>query len=208
MHGAEPTRPPARRPHDPVAGAAMGGSMNAVAALWMEHRRWVAAVILAYKPASADVEDILQEVAMTLVAKVNTLREEANIRAWLRVVAINAARAAGRSQRAKPAARLSEIEPCEPVGEDRDHAASTERAQGVVRLLAALPEGYREPLMLKAVQGMRTREISLIMGIPEATVDTRISRARRMLREQAELSSPPPSLASDRSPASLNGVRS
>jgi DNA-directed RNA polymerase specialized sigma24 family protein len=41
--------------------------------------------------------------------------------------------------------------------------------------------------MLKAVHGMRSRQIAEILDIPEATVDTRISRARRMLRESAAL---------------------
>ena len=52
-----------------------------------------------------------------------------------------------------------------------------------MRLAAQLPDAYREPLLLKAVHGMRSRHIAEIMGIPEATVDTRVSRARRMLRE-------------------------
>ena len=50
-------------------------------------------------------------------------------------------------------------------------------------LVSQLPEEYREPLMLRALHGMRSRQISRIMEIPEGTIDTRISRARRILRE-------------------------
>jgi predicted RNA polymerase sigma factor len=59
-----------------------------------------------------------------------------------------------------------------------------DEAQRIMLLAESLPEGYREPLLLKAVHGMRTRQISEILDLPEATVDTRVSRARRMLREQ------------------------
>ena len=52
--------------------------------------------------------------------------------------------------------------------------------------VAGLPEAYREPLVLRALQGMRSQEISQILEIPPATVDTRVARARRMLRERLE----------------------
>ena len=54
---------------------AMGGDRAAMDALWHEHRRWIAAVLLAHKSPDDQVEDLLQEVAMTIVAKINTLRE-------------------------------------------------------------------------------------------------------------------------------------
>jgi RNA polymerase sigma-70 factor (ECF subfamily) len=52
-------------------------------------------------------------------------------------------------------------------------------------LASKLPDNYREPLMLRAVHGMRGRHIAQILDLPEATVETRIARARRMLREHA-----------------------
>lgn len=165
-----------------TTAAAMHGDMQAVQALWQEHRRWIAAVILAYKPRSEDLEDLLQEVAMTMVAKIKSVREESNVRAWLRTVAINAARAAGRFERARPVRLLSGLEG-ERLEQSCERAAPDDGRDGVLERVAQLPEAYREPLMLKAVHGMRSRQIAQIMGIPQATVDTRISRARRMLRE-------------------------
>ncbi|MCH7873418.1 MAG: sigma-70 family RNA polymerase sigma factor, partial [Planctomycetes bacterium] len=56
-------------------------------------------------------------------------------------------------------------------------------AQRVMALAQQLPEAYREPLMLRAIHGMRGKHIASIMGLSEATVETRIARGRRMLRE-------------------------
>lgn len=170
----------------------MQGDRRAIQALWHAHRRWVAAVLITYKPRSEDLEDLLQEVAMTMLTKIHTVREAGNVRAWLRTVAINTARAAGRSERAKPMQRLdSEPSATSPglqhAARDESNVAAYEandEARRVMRLAESLPEGYREPLLLKAVHGLRSRQISEILGIPEATVDTRVSRARRMLREQ------------------------
>ena len=64
-------------------------------------------------------------------------------------------------------------------------AARDEESQRLLGLVRRLPEAYREPLMLRALHGMRSRQIAEILDVPEATVDTRISRARKMLRELA-----------------------
>lgn len=180
---------------------------QAVNALWQQHRRWIAAVLLTYKPHSEDLDDLLQEVAMTLVSKVNTVRDESNIRAWLRAVAVNTARAAGRRQRSRPELHLAGADVDELVRARRETSAVEidDHSQRVLRLASQLPEAYREPLMLKAVQGMRTRQISEILGIPEATVDTRVSRARRMLREQAALEMTKGRCAAPAESISLNG---
>lgn len=167
-----------------AVAAAMQGDRDAAAGLWQEHRRWIAAVILAYKPHAADLDDLLQEVAMTLIAKINTVREESNVRAWLRVVAINAARAAGRSERLRPALGLDGLQSERLTRRDNPSAELNDHSRRVLGLASQLPELYREPLLLKAVQGLRTRQIAEILCLSEATVDTRISRARRMLREQ------------------------
>lgn len=161
--------------------AAIHGEAEALSALWVEHRRWVAAVLLAYKPNHEDLEDLLQEVAMTLVSKVNTVRDEKNVRAWLRTVAINVARASARTSRSRP--KLVGTEEVDVMPSEARPTGPDESASKMLELTAHLPEAYREPLILKAVHGMRSRQISRILGIPEATVDTRVSRARRMLRE-------------------------
>ena len=168
---------------DSLAAAAMRGDPDALQAVWHANRRWVAAVLLAYMPQHEDLEDLLQEVAMTLVSKINTLRDQTNIRAWLRAVAINAARACARSGKSRPRLSLAGVDVEEPGVVVRTRHEPDEDAQRVVDLATRLPEAYREPLILKAVHGMRSRQISAILGIPEATVDTRVSRARRMLRE-------------------------
>ena len=83
--------------------AAIRGDAEAVRAVWQENRRWVAAVLLAHKPRQTELEDLLQDVAMTFVRTISRLRDEAMLRPWLRTVAINAARAAGRNTRRQQA---------------------------------------------------------------------------------------------------------
>lgn len=168
--------------------AAIRGDRAAIAALWAEHRRWIAAVILTYKPREADLEDLLQEVAMRLIGHIQTLREESNLRAWLRAVAVNVARSAGRASRTS---RVTSSDALDQIGVLDAPASPGDGGPGdvesdgsIMSLVEALPDLYREPLILRAVHGMRTRQIAVVLDLPPATIDTRIARARRMLRDR------------------------
>ncbi|MCL4221427.1 MAG: sigma-70 family RNA polymerase sigma factor [Phycisphaerales bacterium] len=162
--------------------AARRGDREALRAVWRAHRAWVAAILLAHKPREAELEDLLQTVALTLVKRIGDVRDEGAFRPWLRTVAINVARAAGRKRTTERRARLRladrrEEESVEPkVGGD---------GKSMLDLARQLPDGYREPLLLRCVKGMSYREISNVLELPETTIETRIARGRRMLRELA-----------------------
>lgn len=173
--------------------AAIRGEADAVRALWQESRRWVAGILLAHKPREADLEDLLQDVAMAYVRTIGGLRDGGVFRPWLRTISINTARLAGRettrrrrlagvfnggAREAEPAAVRSGEEPA-------GHAATTDQARRVMDLAQRLPEGYREPLLLKCLRGMSYKQIGELLGLPDTTIETRIARARRMLRELA-----------------------
>lgn len=168
-----------------LLSAAIHGDRDALAALWEECRPWLAAVVAAHKPATAEVEDILQGVAQTLVEKIDQVRDERALKPWLRTVAVNAARLAGR-KRALRLAHEDELRarPAPEAHDDPAHAALGEQEHdSIARRVAALPEIYREPLLLRAVQGLSDRQIANILDLPASTVESRIARARRLLRE-------------------------
>jgi RNA polymerase sigma-70 factor (ECF subfamily) len=162
--------------------------------LWEENRRWVAALLLAHKPRWADLDDLLQEVAATLVSKGHEIRDAGTLKPWLRTVATNIARLAARRGKLRLHGSLDAAEEDNPTGGPADttelrpaHAATrTEEASRLLELAKQLPDGYREPLLLKSVQDLSYRQIGHILDIPETTVETRIARARKQLRELAE----------------------
>ncbi len=196
-----------------VIEGAIRGEHEALRELWRRNRRWVAAIILAHKPRWADVEDLLQEVGVSIVRKVGELRDPAAFKPWLRTVAINAARAAARDKSGKfrrlglPSdddenggvlARVlgGNATPVAARGE------ASEEAKRLMELAMELPEGYREPLLLRCVREMSYRQIGELVGLPESTVETRIARGRRMLRDlatQREGAAPPAVRAQDTS---------
>ena len=53
-------------------------------------------------------------------------------------------------------------------------------------LMEGLPEELREPLVLSAMEELTSREVGVVMGLPEGTVRTRLMRARSVLRAKFE----------------------
>lgn len=52
------------------------------------------------------------------------------------------------------------------------------------KLIAALPDELRQPLVLSSIDDLNSRQIGHIMGISEGTVRTRIMRARSILKQK------------------------
>lgn len=179
------------------AAPARGGGVAAPRAdrVWRENRRWVAAVLLAYKPREAELDDLLQVVAAAVVRAIDEVRDADAVKPWLRTIAINAARAAGR----KASVRRRVLRGIREQGEagaagyggvlasgdepSPDERELDEEASAVLRAARELPEGYREPLLLRCARGMTYRQIAAVTGLPESTIETRIARGRRMLRQ-------------------------
>lgn len=168
-----------------LAGGAIAGDADAVQALWLAHRRWVAAIVLAHKPREVELDDLLQEVAMLLVKNIQGLADPAAVKPWLRTIAINTALSAGRRRRV-----VKKVMPIIAAGAQRTAEKNEANVGGVddsgrraLELAQSLPAEYRDPLLLRAVRGMSYRQIADVMGVPMTTIETRLARARRMLKD-------------------------
>jgi RNA polymerase sigma-70 factor (ECF subfamily) len=66
-----------------------------------------------------------------------------------------------------------------------DEMAANQQMETLIgRLIAALPQELREPLMLSTVEELTSPEISKVLGIPDGSVRTRLMRARQVLKEK------------------------
>lgn len=168
--------------------AAMAGDADALSLLWREHRRWVAAVLLAHLPGGIELEDLLQDVAVTFVANLRTLRSAAAFRPWLRAIAINAARSAGRRKVVHQRAMGAMPENVDDWPQDPAHATEQERLRTrdrlrqVLVIVRSMQPDYREPMWLRAVHGLSQQQIADTLALPVTTIETRLARGRRMLR--------------------------
>ncbi len=137
----------------------------------------------------------MQDVAVKLVAKIHTLRAAAAFRPWLRTIAINAclgaARSAEKTLHLETARDGERREPgCVPepaaAGDAQAAMEANDAAERLLERALGLPVAYREPLLLRCLRSMSYEQIGDVLGLPVTTVETRLARARRMLREEME----------------------
>jgi RNA polymerase sigma-70 factor (ECF subfamily) len=135
---------------------------------------------------STHLEDVVQDVFLVVFTRLRDFRGQSGFATWLTRITVNQCRSALRRRRiarrclfwmrSRPATRSAPIQ----AGE----AAETAEAADLVRSrVHELKEKYRLPIVLRYFEGHPIAEIAEILDLSPGTVEVRISRAKRILRE-------------------------
>ena len=157
-----------------------------------EHRSFLLQIAVASTRNATDAEDVVQEALMRGYRGIKRFRGDCPLRVWLsRIVvrvAINHHRSLARRLKrwvffadlevVYDDGSVQEFEPPDPAG-IFDREAIMDLRKNVNRL----PDEFRIPLVMLAVDGMTIPEIALVLEIPEGTVKSRIFYARKRLKE-------------------------
>jgi RNA polymerase sigma-70 factor (ECF subfamily) len=188
-----PTAPAPHAPDAAIAARVAAGEPAAFEALMRRHNRALFRTARAILRDDAEAEDALQEAYIQAYGAIGNYRAEAKLSTWLARIVANEAlmRVRKRTRRAaivplKPGAAEDEINEIPDDNMDHTPERSAQRSE-MRRLLEAqidsLPDDYRVVFVLRAVEEMSVEETAAALGIPEATVRTRLFRARGLLRE-------------------------
>ncbi len=79
-----------------------------------------------------------------------------------------------------------EFQPADKAALQDTQIVDDERDRTIARAIAALPEKYRVPIILRDIEGKSYDEVAEIMGLGLGTTKSRISRGRGLLREKLE----------------------
>ncbi|GMU66842.1 MAG: hypothetical protein AMXMBFR36_31160 [Acidobacteriota bacterium] len=141
-----------------------------------------------------DAEDLVQETFARAFRNWSQLEDPEKARAWLYSIARRACQRMHRPRAGQPARLepLSELEPRPgPTVPELPSAAGDPHAERLRReareivesALAELPDPFRQTLVLADLAELGTGEVAAVMGVKEATVKTRLHRARLKLRD-------------------------
>lgn len=137
------------------------------------------AIALTRNPEHAD--DLVQDCLVRAVANIGRWRADTNMRAWLLVILRNVFRNDCRRAGRSPIVDLtSEAEPCTAI------PAAQEARMALLEVHQAflqLPDEQREVLLLVGVEGLTYEEAATALSVPVETMRSRLSRARRRLRQ-------------------------
>ncbi len=142
----------------------------------------------------ADAEDVAQEAILKAFKNLARFRQEAKFSTWLIQIAINEAKMKLRKDRRHLYDSIEEGQ----LADDGDYIPKDfadwreipsealeqkELREALTTALNSLPEKYRTVLVLRDVQHLSIAETAQALGITEANVKTRLSRARLQMRD-------------------------
>ncbi|HYG08358.1 MAG TPA: sigma-70 family RNA polymerase sigma factor [Pyrinomonadaceae bacterium] len=172
----EASQPMIEIPADAALVAAVrAGDRDAFGRLYDAYSRMVHGILLARVP-YAEVDDLVQDVFLVALRKIDALRDANAFGPWLAMITRN--RAMDFHRRSRDTTELTEDIATANV------AAPEAEATEVLNLIRQLPEAYREPLILRFVEGMTGPEIAARTGLAPASVRVNIHRGMKLLRER------------------------
>jgi len=158
--------------------AAKAGESAAFEELHARYARVVHAIALG-RMAAPDADDVTQNVFMTAYTRLDTLRDDDAFAGWIARIARNACADFHRSA-------SDDVLQLDTDYATRATQTTALEAARVLAAIRALPEAYRETLMLRLVEGMSAPEIAERTGMTAGSVRVNIHRGMQLLREALE----------------------
>ena len=144
------------------------------AAAVTQHSRRMYRAARSVLDSDADAEDAVSQAVLQAWQSADKLRNKAAVRPWLVKIAVNCAYVLRRKQ--GKVVYLDDL-PQEPA------APETPQYGGLWEAVCTLPPERRVVVTLFYYEDMTVEEIAKCLGIPQGTVKSRLSRARKQLKE-------------------------
>jgi RNA polymerase sigma factor (sigma-70 family) len=163
------------------------GDEDAFAQIVQRHGAMVYRICARLCGTRQDAEDAAQYVFVTLARKALTLHARTCLAGWLHRTASHTAQRWRRSAttRRRHEQLAGALRPDFAEGGDGlDELDELESLDQLQRALGALPEDYRNALILHHLEGHTIEEIAQLLAAPPGTIASRLSRGRAMLRDR------------------------
>jgi RNA polymerase sigma-70 factor (ECF subfamily) len=165
----------------------------AIRFLMRRHNRMLYRTARSILKDDAEAEDALQEGYMKAIRAMESFRGDAKLSTWLvRIVANEALARLRKNRRGAEVIALGEdVEALQDREENMEtqnenqperEALRAEARRLIEQRIDELPENFRSVFVLRAVEEMSVEEVAAALGIPEATVRSRLFRARALMR--------------------------
>ena len=166
------------------------GDNGAFADLVRRHQDRVYGMALRATGKPEDAEDLAQEVFLSVFRGLEGFKGDAQFTTWLYRIAWNRCADWLRRNR-KPGRRTTQLEAADDIADGRADPEGAvlgeEDRVRIRRALDGLDERYRSVVELSCIQGLSYAEVGTALGLPVKTVETRLYRARKQLRERLSL---------------------
>jgi len=141
-----------------------------------------------------DAQDAVQDAFLSAFKSLDRFDERSKLTTWLHRICVNACLMKLRARRRHPEHAIGELlpqflddghqlHPARPWKPIEETDLERREVRDVVRSkIEALPDGYREVLILRDIEELDTDETATMLGMSPGAVKTRLHRARQALR--------------------------
>jgi RNA polymerase sigma factor (sigma-70 family) len=187
----QPENDPGEVTDEALMEALQNGDDHALATLMHRWELGVKAFLLRLGVPAADVEDVAQEAFVRLYQKRDRYRAGAAFKPWLLTVAGNLGRNRLRWRFRRREDSIEAMDEAQPGGFDpvdtsarpaSDLAEKANLARDVRNAINTLPDKLRQAVLCVELEDLSYDEASQVMGCTAKAVETRLYRARELLR--------------------------
>ena len=166
--------------------AARAGDRDAYGRIVVACQNTITAIALAIVRDVPSSEDIAQDAFLNAWQHLRRLQNADSFLPWLRQITRNLARDHLRAKVRGPYP-VDDMEAAiaaaaDPAPSPPDALIDEERTRAAGELISALPEESRETLLLFYREGQSSQQVARLLGVSDAAVRKRLSRARQMVR--------------------------
>jgi len=137
---------------------------------------------------AADAEEVVQETFLGALRGLRAFKGRSSVKTWLIRILVKQASRCHRSRRARETVSLDDLSEASTTVLKKPQAAPSTRELDIrmdlLATLETLSAEHRQVIVLRELQGMSYQEMAGVLGIPRGTVESRLFRARRELKER------------------------
>jgi RNA polymerase sigma-70 factor (ECF subfamily) len=168
---------------DELVAHCLQGRREAFSELVLRHQRMVFSVARAMLGDVHAAEDMAQEAFLHAYGALPSYRAQGKFPAWLRLIVTRLCLNYRRDRRREVAWDDLAGHPAALADGPESRLAEWERRGVVQGAIDALPPDYRDVIVLRFMEELSYEEIARHLGVPVSTVETRLHRAKKQLRQ-------------------------
>lgn len=173
-----------RKPDDEhLVSCALKGDLQAFEQLVKQYERLVFHIVGKVVEQREDIEDICQDVFVSIYKKLGTYNHQAKLSTWIGTIAYRAA--LNHKRKRKHSLLDQQIESTNYTNPETD-LLKKERSAFLREQIEKLPAQQQLILTLYHLEEMSYEEIGKITNLPEGTVKSYLFRARKQLKEEVQ----------------------
>lgn len=145
------------------------GDQSAFGCIYVKYRPRLMAAVRGYRVDTHQAEDILHDVFVSVLGRIERHEITRNLYGYLRSGALNSARDTFRRRRREKARMTFEVPLAETQCSPCERSIHSEESQRAQELLGLLPNSQREVVCMRIGQGLRFEQIAKIQGVSSST---------------------------------------